>query len=66
MESSDNATNNPHLLMTIDDVCEETRLGRTMVYSLIRSRDLSSIQIGRSRRVRREDLEHYLAGLAKL
>ncbi|EGG48808.1 excisionase [Streptomyces griseoaurantiacus M045] len=38
-------------LLTVPEVMERLRLGRSTVYDLIRSRRLSSITVGRCRRI---------------
>ncbi|WP_328377399.1 helix-turn-helix domain-containing protein [Streptomyces sp. NBC_00440] len=38
-------------LLTVPEVMARLRVGRSTVYDLIRSRQLSSITIGRSRRI---------------
>lgn len=51
----------PHLL-TVPEVMTALGVGRGAVYDLIRSERLLSIKIGRSRRIRVEDLESFIRG----
>jgi excisionase family DNA binding protein len=51
-------------VLTVEEVAELLRVGRTTVYDLIRTGRLASVTIGRLRRIRRTDLASYLAGLA--
>lgn len=48
------------LLLKVEEVGTELGLGRSKVYELIAAGELPSVQIGRARRVRREDLETYV------
>jgi len=50
-------------LLTVDQVAETLQISRWSVYRLIWANDLRSVQIGRCRRVPREALDAYLAGL---
>jgi excisionase family DNA binding protein len=51
------------LLLTPEDVADVLRIGRTRVYDLINTGVLRSLKIGRLRRVRRIDLEEFIAVL---
>ena len=51
------------MLLTVEDVQNVIRLGRTKVYELIRTGQLPVIRIGRSVRIRREALERWVAEL---
>jgi excisionase family DNA binding protein len=48
-------------LRTIPQVMERLQLGRTSVYTLIRSGQLASVRIGRARRVPEAALEAFIA-----
>ena len=45
---------------TLDEVCEQTSLGKTLVEGLIRSKELPSAKVGRRRLVTHEHLVEYL------
>jgi putative molybdopterin biosynthesis protein len=47
-------------LMTVEQVQELLKVGRTFAYSLVRSGELPSYRIGRLLRIRRRDVEHWL------
>ncbi len=49
------------MLLTVRDVQEATKLGRTKVYELLRSGELPHLKIGRSVRIRRDALTQWLA-----
>jgi excisionase family DNA binding protein len=48
-------------LMTVSEVAASLRVSTMTVYRLINGGELPAARIGRSFRVRTEDLEHYLA-----
>jgi len=48
---------------TIDEVAEQLRVGRTTVYRLLKSGELPSFRIGRSRRISLDSLQAYVEGL---
>lgn len=50
----------PSLLLTVTEVAEQLKIGRTAVYALIRHGELPSLTIGRSRRVPRWALDDYI------
>lgn len=54
------------LLLTIKEVQDITRLGRTKVYELMRDGELPVVRIGRAIRVRREALEQWLESLEEV
>lgn len=51
------------LLLTVEEAAEQLGIGRTLMYSLIRTGEIGSVHIGRLRRVRPADLESYTAHL---
>jgi excisionase family DNA binding protein len=51
------------LLYTAEEVAKSLHIGRDKVYQLIASGDLKSVKIGGSRRITREALDHFVAGL---
>ena len=50
-------------LLTVPDVMERMQVSRHTVYQLIRSRQLTSVTIGRSRRIPASALAAYLSAL---
>jgi excisionase family DNA binding protein len=50
-------------MLTIDQVADILKIGRTTVYELLNSGDLASVTIRRCRRVLRSDLNAYIARL---
>ena len=48
-------------LLSADELARELGVGRTTAYTLLWSRAIPSMKLGRLRKVRREDLEAYLA-----
>lgn len=48
------------LVLTIEETAEVLRVGRTTVYGLIKADSLTSVMIGRLRRVRYSDIVAYL------
>jgi excisionase family DNA binding protein len=53
------------LLLTPEQVAEALAIGRTRVYELMASGSLPSIRLGRSRRVARHALVHFIEGLSE-
>lgn len=54
------------MLLTVEDVQNALRLGRTKIYELIRTGQLPVVRIGRSVRIRREALERWLEALEEV
>lgn len=50
-------------LLTVEDVADILKVGRTTIYELLNSGALPSVKIGRCRRVLRSDLNAYIASL---
>ena len=48
-------------LMTVGEVAELMRVSNMTVYRLIKAGQLGAVRVGRSYRIRRRDLESYLA-----
>jgi excisionase family DNA binding protein len=48
-------------LLSADELARELGVGRTTAYTLLWSRAIPSMKLGRLRKVRREDREAYLA-----
>jgi excisionase family DNA binding protein len=47
-------------LLSIPDLCQELGMGKSWVYRHLRSGEIPSVKLGRSIKVKREDLEEYL------
>jgi excisionase family DNA binding protein len=47
-------------LLSIPQLCQELGMGRSWVYRRLRSGEIPSVRLGRSIKVRREELEEYL------
>jgi excisionase family DNA binding protein len=47
-------------LLAIPEVCQELGMGTSWVYRRLRSGEIPSVKLGRSIKVKREDLEEYL------
>lgn len=52
------------LLLTVDEAAHRLGIGRSHAYIFVMRGDLPSVKLGRSRRVRREDLDRFIDGLA--
>ncbi len=50
-------------LLTIPQVCTEANAGRTTVYKLINTGQLSAVKLGKKTLVRREDLKNFMSTL---
>jgi excisionase family DNA binding protein len=48
-------------LMTIPEVMDRLKIGRTLAYRLIRSGELQSVKVGRTRRVSTTALDHFIS-----
>ena len=53
------------LLITTEEAASVLGIGRTRMYELLRSGKVRSVTLGRSRRIRPEDLETYVEQLAE-
>ena len=60
MESQAKHQEGPAEVLTVNEVCEALRLGRTVVNSYLWDGTLPSLKIGRRRLVLRSDLEQFL------
>ena len=47
-------------LLSIPELCQGLGMGKSWVYRRLRSGEIPSVKLGRSIKVRREDLEEYL------
>ncbi|GAB4900670.1 hypothetical protein Mkiyose1665_10240 [Mycobacterium kiyosense] len=50
-------------LMTVQAAADRLAVSRWMIYRLIWNQQVKSVQIGRCRRIVRESLDNYIAGL---
>lgn len=50
----------PGLLLTVEEAAKRLRIGRTLMYALIRSGQVESIPVGRLRRIPAECLDEYV------
>jgi excisionase family DNA binding protein len=64
MQHNATDTNHSALLLTVSEAAERLRIGRTLMYDLIRQGAVTSVRVGRLRRVRLGDLEAFTADLA--
>jgi excisionase family DNA binding protein len=48
-------------LLSIPDVCQQLGMGKSWVYRRLKSGEIPSIKLGHNIKVKREDLEQYLA-----
>lgn len=53
----------PKLLLTVEEAADQLGIGRTLAYTLVKSGDIESVQIGRLRRVPPDSLDRFLARL---
>ncbi|MFI5913732.1 helix-turn-helix domain-containing protein [Dactylosporangium sp. NPDC051541] len=51
------------LLLTVEEAAARLQIGRTLMYDLLRTGAVASVQVGRLRRIRPADLEAYTASL---
>ena len=51
------------LLNTVEEAAEELRVGRSMIYQLIRQSELQIVKIGRCTRIPRESTTQYVERL---
>ena len=54
------------LLLTAEEVAEALHIGRTRVYALIASKELTSVKIGNLRRIPVDAVRDYAARLVQL
>ena len=53
----------PTLLLTVEETARQLHIARRRVFEKIRSGEIPSVKIGKSRRIRSTDLAEYVAGL---
>ena len=49
-----------HELLTVSEVADLLRVSNMTVYRLIKSNELGSVRVGKSYRIRREDIDRFL------
>ncbi|MBB2501174.1 helix-turn-helix domain-containing protein [Amycolatopsis echigonensis] len=55
----------PRVLLTVEEAADRLAIGRSVVYALLRSRQLESVTIGRTRRVPAAAVDEFVARLRK-
>lgn len=58
-------TNTAPYLLTVPEAITALRLSRATIYNLIRSGELGSVKVGRSRRIPAQALTAFVAGLVE-
>ena len=51
------------ILYTVPEVMEQLRIGRTLIYRLIRTGELKSLRVGGSRRIPATAMDEFVAAL---
>jgi excisionase family DNA binding protein len=51
------------ILLTVEEAAERLRIGRTLMYSLIKTGEIESVPVGRLRRIPAECIGEYIARL---
>jgi excisionase family DNA binding protein len=49
-------------LLTVNEVADLLRVSRMSVYRLIKEGQVAALRVGRSYRLREDDVDHYLSG----
>lgn len=49
-----------HELLTVNEVADLLRVSNMTVYRLIKSNEMASVRVGKSYRIRREDIDRFL------
>lgn len=62
-EASINHETPERVLLTVEETAELLNVGRTKAYALVRSGDISSVRIGRLRRVPKSAIDDYMERL---
>lgn len=61
--TSDDVQTTPQVLLTVEEAAKQLGIGRTLLYSLIRTGAITSVRIGRLRRLRPADLAAFATRL---
>ena len=56
----------PKLLLTVEEAADAMSLGRTLMYELVKDREVLSVKVGRTRRIPVFALEDYVKRLAHI
>ena len=59
-ESGDSSERGGLELLSIPELCQELKMGKSWIYRRIKSGEIPSVKLGRSIKVKREDIEEYL------
>src|SRR5918912_695496 len=59
-QNRDSQDQGSHELLSIQEVCQELKMGKSWVYRRLKSGEIPSIKLGHNIKVRRKDLEEYL------
>ena len=52
--------NNPDLLISIETLCEQLKIGTTTAYKLLKSGDIKSFKIGRIYKIPQSSVSEYI------
>jgi excisionase family DNA binding protein len=55
--------NEPRIVLTVEEAAQRLRIGRTLMYALVKRGDVESVTIGRLRRIPLDALYRYVASL---
>jgi excisionase family DNA binding protein len=55
--------NDPRIVLTVEEAAQRLRIGRTLMYALVKRGDVESVTIGRLRRIPLDALYRYVASL---
>ena len=59
-KNRDSGDQGSYELLSIQEVCQELKMGKSWVYRRLKSGEIPSIKLGHNIKVKREDLEEYL------
>jgi excisionase family DNA binding protein len=59
-QNRDSQDQSSYELLSIQDLCQELKMGKSWVYRRLKSGQIPSIKLGHNIKVRRKDLEEYL------
>ena len=59
-QNRDSGDQSSYELLSIQEVCQELKMGKSWVYRRLKSGEIPSIKLGHNIKVRRKDLEGYL------